>query len=377
MNRWIKGAALLGAVLAVGLFPAACGGSGDITGSTKIDTAVDITGKYALDPAKPAETLSVATFNMSIGFPVSQMFFKDMDNPDTAFKTLQEMYERYDRGFPTERLKAMGRVIAAETPDVLGLQEVMTIWKDGELKNDFLAEVVAAIKDEGGPDYQVFRTVMNDTVLSGKTKDSTVTIGFLEGQSFLVKSTFTVLDSVRFRYISLLKIPLGNQPVSERGADYLHLRSPKGNEFQVFNTHLEVVIAGSYAGVSQSIELVYKADSLQSRVGKRGRLQIVLGDLNAEPSKLGHSTFTGRGFADTFDGVSQDSGGTCCVAGSALWFPEALFSNRRIDYVLARGMTESLSSKTTLKGAYTLPDSTRFLVSDHRMVFARFTFQAP
>jgi endonuclease/exonuclease/phosphatase family metal-dependent hydrolase len=377
MKRWMHAIGALAAVLALGFLPAGCGGSGDITGNVKVDTATDTTGLYALDPDKAADTLVMATFNMSIGFPVAQMFFKNMDDPAVAYETLVDMYSRYAKGYPTERLKQMGKDIAAEAPDVLGLQEVMAIRRNDTLKNDFLAELVAAIKANGGPDYLVFRTLMNDTGLVGKKGDSTIKIDFYEGQAFLVKPGFTVLDSVRFLYHSLLKIPLGNQPVTERGADYLRLRSPKGTEFQVFNTHLEVDIGGGGYGASQAVELSRLADSLQVRLGKRGRLQVALGDLNAEPGTLGHILLKARGFADTYDGVSQDSGTTCCVAGSALWRPDTSFSNLRIDHVMARGMTGRLSSRTALKGVYTLPDGTRFLISDHRMVIARFIAQNP
>lgn len=377
MRPRIRAFGLVAALMAIGTFPVACGKSGDISSSLKPDPAVDTAGRYPIDPSRTFDTLTVASLNMSIGFPVAQMFFKDMDDPAVAYETLMDMYGRYLKGYPTERLKAMGKVVAAESPDVLGLQEVMVLRKGDSIVNDFLGEFIAAIKANGGPEYVVFHTPMNDTVLSGKKGDSTITIGFVEGQSLLVKPGFTLLDSARFMYFSLLKIPLNNQPVTERGADWLRLRSPKGLEFQVFNTHIEVEPFNN--GTSQAAELGVLADSLQSRVGKRGRLQLVIGDLNSEPGLRAHRILGNRGFADTFDGpgVSRDSGGTCCVAGSALWRPDTTFSNRRIDYVLARGMGVAELSKTTVKGAFSGAGGTRFLASDHRMVVARFTAQNP
>lgn len=377
MMGFKKAAFFLSAVLAAAFFPAGCGGQGgDIAGPNKLDTAVDRRGIISLDPSKPVDTLDLGTLNMSVGFPVAQLFFKDMDNPVVAYETLHDMLDHYKRGVPDERLKAMGKILAEEALDVVGLQEVMILKVDGVLLNDFPADLKAAILAAGGPDYRIIHTVMNDTVLTGKKGDSTATVDFREGQSFLVKPGFTVLDSARFMYFDLLKIPVRGQPVTERGADYLRLRSPGGLEFQVFNSHIEVEFSQKTG--SQGTELAVLADSLQLRVGKHGRLQVALGDFNSEPDSLAHSRLKTFGFVDTFKGpTADDTGGTCCVAGSALWSADTTFSNRRIDYIMARGMTESLVSRTTVKGPQIGAGGVRFLASDHRMVIARITAQSP
>lgn len=365
------------AVMAAAFIPAGCGGQGgDITGPNKLDTTIDRRGIIPLDSSKPVDTLDLGTLNMSVGFPVAQLFFKNMDNPVVAYETLTDMLDHYKRGVPDERLKAMGKILADESLDVIGLQEVMILKVNGALVNDFPAELKAAILANGGPDYRVFHTVMNDTVLTGKKNDSTLTVDFREGQTFLVKPGFTVLDSARFMYFDLLKIPVLSQPVTERGADYLRLRSPGGLEFQVFNTHIEVEFSAKTG--SQGTELAVLADSLQIRVEKRGRLQVAMGDFNSEPDSLAHSRLKTFGFADTFKGpTDQDSGTTCCVAGSALWNADTSFSNRRIDYIMARGMAGSLESRTTVKGPQIGTGGVRFLATDHRMVVAKIIAQSP
>jgi endonuclease/exonuclease/phosphatase family metal-dependent hydrolase len=375
----------MGLALASALVFARCTGSGssDITGPDRKNGDVDTVGVVPFDPDRPADTLRVGSLNMSVGFPVAQLFIKDMRIDTVAYDALTDMYALYLKGYPAERVKAMARAIVAESLDVVGLQEVMALKEGDSLVNDFLEELKSAIVAAGGPQYVVLRSIMNDTLLTGRRGDSSIALDFLEGQAILVRPEFTVVDSQRIPFFSLLPIPVrgvdpSQAPRTERGIDYMRVRTPRGVEFQVFNTHLEVFTLYSN---SQAGELAALADSLQVRVpdrdGKpRGRLQLVLGDFNAEPGRDGHRLLQLRGFVDTFDGVGDpDSGGTCCVAGSALWNPDTTFSNRRIDYVMARGMAASLSSITSAKGPQEGAGGIRFLASDHRMVVARVVAQ--
>lgn len=357
---------------------AGCGKNGDVTGGGGPTLDVDTTGIVALDPSLPVDTLRVATLNMSIGFPVAQLLFTNMDIDTVAYNALHEMHAQYQKGYPTDRVKAMAREIARESLDVVGLQEVMSIWKSGVLVNDFLAELRAEIAVQGGPDYAVFSTVLNDTSLAGKKGDSSITIKFQEGNAILVRPGFAILDSSRHPYFNLLRIRLAQEVVTERSADYLRLKTPGGVEFQVFNTHLEVI---SGIRVSQSRELAKLANSSQlksARAGKtHGRLQIILGDLNAAPNTESHLVLRDTGFVDTFEGpgVAEDSGATCCVTGSALWVPDTVFTNRRIDYVMARGLVAPQLSRTRVKEAFQTAGGARFLASDHRMVVAHIVVQ--
>jgi endonuclease/exonuclease/phosphatase family metal-dependent hydrolase len=372
-------------VLASALLLSHCTGSGssDITGPAIDKGNVDTVGLVPFDPDRPADTLRVGSLNMSVGFPVAQLFIKDMRIDTVAYDALTDMYARYLKGYPTERIQAMARAIVAESLDVVGLQEVMALRHGDTLVNDFMAELKAAVVAAGGPEYIVLRSVMNDTLLTGRRGDSSIALDFLEGQAIMVRQGFTVVDSQRVPFFSLLPIPVqgldpSQAPRTERGIDYMRVKTPRGVEFQVFNTHLEVFTLYSN---SQAGELAAFADSVQVRApdkdGRpRGRLQLVLGDFNAEPGRDGHRILQRRGFLDTFDGVGDpDSGGTCCVAGSALWNPDTTFSNRRIDYVMARGMAASLSSTTSAKGPQEGAGGIRFLASDHRMVVARVVAQ--
>lgn len=374
--RWSRlrmPALVLAAALGVG-----CGKNGDVTGGGGPLPEADTTGFVALDLSLPADTLRLASLNMSIGFPVAELIFKDMSIDSVAYNTLMEKFLNYQKGQPAERIKAMAGEIVRESLDVVGLQEVMTLRKSGTLANDFLSELRAAIVAQGGPAYTAYRTVLNDTLLSGSKGDSSIVIEFQEGNALLVRPGFAVLDSSRHPFRTLFTIPLENDTViSERAVDHMRLRSPRGIEFQVFNTHLEV---RPDARVSQGVELALLANSLQRgsvRAGRqRGQLQVVLADLNSLPGSEAHVALREYGFVDTFDpSVAQDSGMTCCVDRSALWDPAADVIDRRIDYVMARGLVDRVLSRTRVKGAYTAADGTSFLASDHRMVVAHIVAQ--
>jgi endonuclease/exonuclease/phosphatase family metal-dependent hydrolase len=375
VRRRVLAGLLLGALLAAG-----CGRGGDVSGGGGPVLEVDTAGIIPLDPSRPLDTLRMASLNMSIGFPVSQLLFTDMDDSAIAYNALHEMYGQYAKGYPTDRVEAMAREIARESLHVVGLQEVMTLWKSDTLINDFLPELVAAIKAEGGPDYAVFRTVLNDTSLAGRKGDSSITIRFREGNAVLVHPDIAILDSSRHPYKSLLTLTLLDQVViTERSADYLRLKTRKGVEFQVFNTHLEVI---SGFRISQAKELARLANSKQVRSersgGTHGNLQVILADLNSAPGTEAHLALRDTGFVDTREGegVAQDDGLTCCVAGSRLWDVGADSTSRRIDYVMARGMTAPLESRTRVKGPFqAAPGGPTFLASDHRMVVAVFTAQ--
>lgn len=367
-----------GALVLAAALAASCGKSGDVSGGGGVKLEVDTTGMVPADPALPMDTLRVASLNMSIGFPVAQLLFTNMDIDTVAYNALHEMYATYQKGYPSDRVKAMAREVVAESLDVVGLQEVMSLWKSGVLINDFLAELRAEIKALGGPDYTVFSTILNDTLLSGRKGDSSITITFQEGNAVLVRPGIMVLDSSRNAFFNLLKIQLAHTVVTERSVDYLRLKTPRGVEFQVFNTHLEVITG---IRVSQGRELAKLTNGLQlrsQRAGKvHGKLQIILGDFNCSPSTEAHLVMEDTGFVDTFrgPGVAQDEGLTCCVKESQLWDPKAPFTNRRIDYVMARGLVAPILSRTRVKGVFTTPDSIPFLASDHRMVVSHFTAQ--
>ena len=325
------------------------------------------------DTAKPVDTLRMATLNMSIGFPVSQLLFKDMEDPEVAYRVLDTLYDRYIQGRPVDRIKAMADSIIALNLDVVGLQEVMKISKNGILANDFLPELLADIKAAGGPSYQVYSNPLNDTTLTGKQIDLTNTISFHEGNAILVKPELQILDSARFIYGTLLPIVTKGGKHTERALGYVKLKSPKKVVWQVFFTHLEVFADFSSA---QAKEIRYLVDSIAIKDSLSNLVNplIVLGDFNVHPFKNAHNVMTEGGFVDLYI-PKVDSGYTCCVSGSALWSPDTTFSDRRIDYIWGKHLVKILEHNVALKGPVTTGSGVRILASDHRMVWARLVGQ--
>jgi endonuclease/exonuclease/phosphatase family metal-dependent hydrolase len=186
----------------------------------------------------------------------------------------------------------------------------------------------------------------------------------------LIRPGFQILDTVRFVYFSLLKIETPQGTKTQRALGYAKIRSPRGIIWQVYNTHLEVFEEFSSG---QALELNKIVDSLKVRdgVGNDAAPQIVLGDFNVDPNTNAHNVMQEGGFHDTFDLLPHDSAFTCCLAASALWNPDTSFSNRRIDFIFARHITEVLNHEIALKGAITTTAGTRLMATDHRMLWTR------
>jgi endonuclease/exonuclease/phosphatase family metal-dependent hydrolase len=358
--RW----ALAGLASALLIF--ACGKqSGDIGGTGPIvpkDTA-------KLDATRPTDTLRFATLNMSIGFPVSQLIFKDMANPAVAYNELDSLFKRYQRTRPKDRMIAMARIIDSLKLDVVGLQEVMRFTKDGVLVDDYLQQLADAIKAGGGPAYAVLPCPLNDTLLTGTKDGNTITISFHEGNALLVHPSLMILDNANFIYFSLFRLPLANATRTQRALGYVKVRSPKGITWQIWNTHLEVF---EDVSSSQAKELLVLRDSLRIRTasGDDSVPQIVLGDFNAAPNEDAHRVMQEGGFTDTFDPAAVDPGYSCCVSGSSLWDTTAAFSNRRIDFIFGRHVLKAFNHGIGLAAPFTAGDGTRLLATDHRMVHA-------
>jgi endonuclease/exonuclease/phosphatase family metal-dependent hydrolase len=322
----------------------------------------------ALDASRPQDTLRCATLNMSVGFPVSQLIFTDMADPEVAYVTMTGLYDRYLRTQPKDRIKAMAHAIDSLKLDVIGLQEVLQFKRDGMVVNDYLPELIEAIKAEGGPAYQVFSVALNDTVLSGAKGDSSIRIDFHEGNALLVHPALTVLAADSLFFYNVFRLTSESPTKSERALQYAKVRTPRGVVWQLYTTHLEVFPDFSS---NQAAELVRFQQLHEVRKGGlTAAPQVILGDFNENAGEGAHRVLQDAGFSDTFDSTHSDSATTCCVAASALWLPDTAFSERRIDYIMARHWVKTVEHATALRGPFTSGDGIRLWASDHRMLHA-------
>lgn len=353
-----------------------------IMACSKLDSDFGSTGaivpkdSLAIVDSFPIDTLRCATLNMSVGFPVSQLVFTDMAVPETAYAALTKLYDRYVQTRPKDRIKGMARAIDSLKLDVVGLQEVMYMKRNGVLIDDYLKELVDSIKADGGPEYIVYSIPLNDTSLTGSKGDSSIRIDFHEGNAFLVNPAFKLLEADSLRYFNVFRLSTENPTESMRALGYVKFRTPRGVTWQVYTTHLEVF--GDISS-NQAAELVKFQQGKESRdsLGKVDVPQVVLGDFNVDPGEGAHRILSDAGFSDTYDSTTGDGGTSCCVAKSALWDPAAGFSERRIDFIMARHWVKTLEHATALRGTFAAGDGTPLFASDHRMVRAVLVGQSP
>ncbi|GEM_PF-1256026 len=261
------------------------------------------------------------------------------------------------------------KAIVALDLDVVGLQEVLKLSRDGQVINDFLPELLADIQALGGPDYQAFGIPLNDTALNGKQGATTITIAIHEGNALLVKPGLQILDSAHFIYFTLLPITTTNGKPTQRSLGYVKLKSPRGIVWQVFTSHLEV-FAEISSSQAKEMRLLIDSVAIKDSLGNVAVPEVVLGDFNVLPTESAHSIMTEGGFVDLYI-PKADSGYSCCVAGSALWAPDTTFSNRRIYFIFAKHLVKVLDHEVALSGAVISDSGQRILATDHRMVWTQ------
>lgn len=352
------------AALALAILAIAC--------SNKIDSDFGSTGavvpkdSLTLADSARADTLRCATLNMSIGFPVSQLVFTDMAQPETAYTALTTLYDRYLKTRAKDRMKGMAHAIDSLKLDVIGLQEVLYLKHNGVLIDDYLQELVDSIKADGGPSYIVYSIPLNDTVLTGTKGDSSVRIDFHEGNALLINPKFTVLEKDSLRYFNVFRLSTDNPTESIRALGYAKFKTPKGVTWQVYTSHLEVF---EDVSSNQAAEVVkyQQGKEIKDSTGKTAAPQVILGDFNVDPGSGAHRVLTDAGFSDTY---LEEEGSSCCVAKSALWDTTAAWSSRRIDFIMARHWVKTVEHATALRGPFTAADGTRLFATDHRMVRA-------
>ncbi len=356
--------------LASALFipPLGCGKSGgDISGS---DPVPQDTGAVLLepDPDKPLDTARVATLNFSVGFPVAQLIFKNMDDDSVAYIELSRLDSLFMLGNPGERIEAMADSCAASGARVFGVQEVMAYWRNDEPISDFLAQFRARLAQVTGRPWKSAVQVLNDSTLTGRLGDDSLQIHFREGNALVWDAAW---DSVGYRdsvFENLLPIPIPGAKPTERGVQFLTLEHPQGHRLQVFNTHLEVT---ARERPNQAAEMARWLDAWR----EPGVTQVLLGDLNAIPDDTAYRLLVTDWFwHDAMAGASGDTT-TCCLDGSELWNPEAGFSGRRIDHIFAKRIWGVGERGVLLRGTFTNGSGNPQFASDHRLVVASLLLQ--
>jgi endonuclease/exonuclease/phosphatase family metal-dependent hydrolase len=233
------------------------------------------------------------------------------------------------------RIDGAAQVIVAEQPDVIGLQGALlfAFSRDVEHPNnqvlvDFATELRKAIKNAGGPEYQVF--VRDNAVV----QDSLPLFGavrIIDRSAILVNPRFPakLAGSLTFQDLAPASdfVPGATGSVP-RGALHVQVSFKSGATIDLFDTHLQ---SGDEAAVraAQAQEL---ASFVQSSSAPDSTV-IVTGNLNDGPMSAAYMALDAN-LVDTFAAVGTPPGFTA--------FQSATLDNpndqttMRLDFIFAR-----------------------------------------
>jgi endonuclease/exonuclease/phosphatase family metal-dependent hydrolase len=283
-------------------------------------------------------TVRVMTLNMDEGTRFEEL---------AAARTVPEFlaavsvtYQNILATNPAERAAAIARKIAAERPDLLGVQEASMLRVGAAapamtVKSDLLTALVDELSKLGHR-YAVVATV------PGLDAEAPSTLGFhvrlTTQDAILVRSDARdeglKLSNLQIEHYAVNQIsasPAGAFAVMRGWASIdAHIR---GRAFRFATTHLDAVLPP--VQVLQATELVGSAANTPLPM-------VITGDLNAtadsslDPTFPTYQVVINAGFTDAWPGKrAPDPGFTCCQASDLRNAASQL--NHRIDFVLTRG----------------------------------------
>ena len=318
-------------------------------------------------PREPVR-LSVMTQNLYLGSSLDPAI--EAENAQEFLAAVATIYgTAVLTDFPT-RAQTIAQAIAAERPDLIGLQEV-TKWTavrtDGgpTLPNyDFLEILMDALEAEG-LDYSVAGVVSNASISAPLVNPALECDGtfpafdcnatLLDRDAILVNDASGIeitprsLKTGRFKAQASLQTPLGPRSF-DRGWLYVDM-TYQGRDFRFANTHLEVE---GYAAVQERQAREFIAIVQKGRPGP----VVATGDFNsaADGSNTRSYAILTNYFADMWDESRHGEGLTCCQDGD-LSNTESKYTVR-IDLVLGKGKVTSNWARVLplpIDGAQALP----------------------
>jgi endonuclease/exonuclease/phosphatase family metal-dependent hydrolase len=290
----------------------------------------------ARETLHPEDRLRVATYNLYLGADLTLVFD---DRPSSSpVAGLAEVMRQLGSAPFERRARLVAQVLAAEAPDLVGLQEVCTWSVDDHVATDFEALLLGALEVLGEPYEVVARqaTFTGEAVLPPDIGRGRVD---LAGHDVLLRRTSSpveVLDTRvgTFGEAMTLAVLGGHQQTVTRGwCAAVCRRGADGDEFAFFTTHTE-----AYDKISRNRQ----RDELLAAVGKvaPNPVPVVLvGDFNATPDQVGLPPE----LADAWVAAGGDpSSPDAATSGQAADLRnERSELDTRIDFVFVRGMDVS------------------------------------
>lgn len=242
------------------------------------------------------------------------------------------------------RIEGAARQIAAERPDVIGLQEALLLAymrdpkdrSDDSALVDFTAELIDAIARAGGPRYEAFS---RENAAIAQPLPRVGGIRLVDRGAILVNPRLRVKKVSALTYATLepaSDLVPGTSGVIVRGALHVQIPFPSGT-IDLFNTHLQSGREAPSAAIraAQASELAAWIEQDSAADGT----VVLTGDLNDVPTSVAVKELTAR-LVDTYGTVGAQPGYTAYQAQS-LDDPTNQAS-LRIDFVMVRaGQVES------------------------------------
>ena len=295
--------------------------------------------------------VKVMTRNMYIGADLTPVV-QATTLPQFLTATAQT-FVKVQASDPRERIKAMAREIADADPMIIGGQEVELVERDTEPPTndgpatpanttvfDFLQMLLGDLALQGTP-YTLVTSATNvsaevPTALGFDVKATDRDVILAKANLPSDELSWTNQRSASFT-TNLTFSTVAGPLTFTRGYNVADFTANK-HTFRLVNTHLEAF--------SNFIRSAQAAELLTGVLGDATQKQVMLGDINSDPSDAGtnpYDLFAGAGFADSWTQANPSSAGLTCCFGELLDDPDASVFDSRIDVVLTRNASEAAS----------------------------------
>lgn len=316
----------------------------------------------------PTSHVTVMTRNLYLGADLTPLV--TATTPDELAAAVKQILTAVVASNPPLRMGWVADEIAAEHPDVVGLQEA-ALWQiqtaAGTQTFDFVQLILHALAMQG----LHYRVAVEQTNFDSSVQLPGVQLGasFADHDAILVNADdpayrLKVLDTGAAHYASQLSFPTLLGPIDfDRGYVWADVRT-SGRVWRAVDTHFE-----AYPGFGTQLHdyTADQAEELAAALSGQKRT-VVLGDLNSSPDNplaQGYSVLLDNGYSDAWTALHPTLPGlTCCrnddLSGGTL--------SERIDYALYRGPITPLSASVI--GVAPRSDTPPRWPSDHAGVLA-------
>ncbi|HZD01004.1 MAG TPA: endonuclease/exonuclease/phosphatase family protein [Actinomycetes bacterium] len=264
---------------------------------------------WADPPPRAQRHLTVATYNLYLGADLTPLF--TASSPQELVQRAGQVYANVVKTDFPSRAEAIAELLAADPPDVAGLQEV-ALWETGPVGGpltpsyDFLELVLRALARRG-LDY---RPVAVNTNFSGSMPISATTAArftdhdVIIGRADLTNGLLQTSDPESRNFAATLVIPAAIPGLSFtvlRGWSAVDVKV-RGKTVRLVNTHLEAF--------SAAVRNLQAGELAAALAGSRQPV-VLVGDLNSRPDDAAgaYGTFATAGYADAWVVVHGPGGG--------------------------------------------------------------------